>query len=72
MSAFTLGQSVTVTFDGLEHPGVVEQPMGKGWVRCRIRIDPDADYGPQTPRLGVESVVCVRETEVQPTETTTE
>jgi hypothetical protein len=65
---FNLGQDVVVTFDGLEHPGIIEQPMGKGWVRCRIRIDPDADYGAITPRLGVESVVCVRETDIKPAE----
>lgn len=65
MSDFSVGQDCVVDFDGLEHPGVIEQFMGKGWVRCRIRIDPSADYGPITPRMGIESVVCVRETDVR-------
>lgn len=60
------GDDVTVTFDGLEHFGIVEQIMGKGWVRCKIRIDPDADYGSITPRLGIESVVCVRDSDIKP------
>lgn len=65
MSDFSAGQNVIVDFDGLEHPGVIEQPMGKGWLRCKIRIDPTADYGSITPRLGIESVVCVRESDVR-------
>lgn len=65
---FEPGDSVIVDFDGLEHPGVVEQAMGKSWIRCKIRIDPSADYGSITPRLGIESVVCVRETDVRPAE----
>ena len=65
---FNVGQDCVVTFDGLEHPGIIEQPMGKGWVRCRIRIDLNADYGNMTPRMGVESVVCVRETDIKPIE----
>lgn len=65
MSAFSPGQNVTVTFDGLEHEGVVDKPVGHGFIRCTIRIDPEADYGAQTPRLGLESVVCVRESDVQ-------
>jgi hypothetical protein len=65
MSEFTVGQDVVVEFDGLEHVGVIEQPMGKGWLRCKIRIDPLADYGSIAPRLAVDSVVCVRETDVR-------
>ena len=61
-----MSELVIVTFDGLEHPGVVESKMGKGWVRCRIRIDPAADYGAKTASLGVESVVCVRESDIRP------
>lgn len=68
MSDFNPGDDVVVEFDGLEHAGVVEQCMGKGWLRCKIRIDSSADYGNMTPRLGVESVVCVRETDVRHTE----
>lgn len=68
MTDLNVGQDVIVDFDGLEHPGYIEQLMGKGWVRCRIRIDPTADYGAITPRLGIESVVCVRESDVRPPE----
>lgn len=59
------GDHVQVSFDGLEHQGVVERLVGKGWVRCRIRIDPEADYGSITSRLTPETVVCVRESEVR-------
>ena len=59
------GDDVTVTFDGLEHQGTVEKIVGKGWVRCKIRIDPEADYGSITSRLTPETVVCVRENEVR-------
>jgi hypothetical protein len=68
MSNLNPGDDVVVSFDGLEHAGVVEQKMGKGWLRCKIRIDGLADYGNITPRLGIESVVCVRETDVRHTE----
>lgn len=59
------GDEVVVFFDGLEHQGVFDSAMGKGWVRCRIRIDPEADYGSITARLTPETVVCVRESEVR-------
>lgn len=67
MSTFSPGDSVTVTFDGLQHPGVVDKPVGHGFIRCKIHIDPLADYGSQTPRLGIESIVCVRESDVEHT-----
>ena len=70
MSNLKPGDDVVVEFDGLEHAGVVEQLMGKGWLRCKIRIDSSADYGNITPRLGIESVVCVRETDVRHTDDT--
>ena len=69
MSDFEPNQDVIVEFDGLEHRGIVEQKMGKGWVRCKIRIDPLADYGSITARMGVTSVVCVREQDVRHADT---
>lgn len=61
---FHPGDDVIVLFDGLEHIGHVEI-IEHGFVRVRFRIDPTADYGPQTPRLGIESVVMVRPSDVR-------
>lgn len=65
MTEFRPGDDVIVEFDGLEHVGEVEKVVGHGWVRCKIRIDPTYDYGAITSRLAVESVVCVRESDVR-------
>lgn len=62
---FEPGQLVIVTFDGIDHQGEIEKVLSQGWIRCKIRIDPDADYGSQTARLGIESVVCVRESSIR-------
>lgn len=59
------GDDVTVTFDGINHPGSIER-IENGWYHCRIAIDPEADYGKQTPRLAPQSTVCVRADNVQP------
>jgi hypothetical protein len=65
MSDFKPGDDIVVDFDGLEHSGVVEKPMGQGWIRCKIRIHDAADYGSITPRLSPVSVVCVRVSDVR-------
>jgi hypothetical protein len=65
VNEFKPGDDVIVEFDGLEHQGQVEKPVGQGWIRCKIRIDPLADYGSITPRLGVTSIVCVRVSDVR-------
>jgi hypothetical protein len=58
------GEDVTVTFDGIDHPGTVER-IENGWIQCRIIIDPDADYGSGTERLDPEQTVCVRSDKVK-------
>lgn len=58
------GDDVTVTFDGIDHPGTIER-IENGWVHCRIVTDPDADYGALTPALAPHSTVCVRDKHVR-------
>ena len=59
MSDLKPGDTVTVTFQDEDHPGVIERNEN-GWIRCRIRIDPTTDYGSGTERLDPEQTVCVR------------
>lgn len=61
---FETGDDVLVEFDGWEHRGEVKT-HNNGWVTCKIHIDPDLDYGAQTPRLSPVSIVCVREINVR-------
>ena len=61
---FQPNDDVIVEFDGWEHRGEVKT-HNNGWVTCRIQIDPDLDYGPQSPRLAPLSIVCVPEKRVR-------
>lgn len=64
MVHFSPGDDVEVDFDGHTHRGEVERHE-RGWVRCRIAIDPCWDYGGITFRLDPRySVVCVPERRV--------
>ena len=58
--------TVTVTFDGHDHPGTIEH-IARGWVHARITIDPELDYGAITPRLAPQTTVCVRDTHIRKT-----
>jgi len=63
VTQFSVGQDVSVTFDGVKHQGHIEK-IESGWIHCRISIGDD-DYGSITPRLSPQSTVCVRESDVQ-------
>jgi hypothetical protein len=63
--SFTAGQDVIVNFDGIEHHGHIEL-IERGWIRCRIAIQPIADYGAITAHLAPHSTVNVRANEVRP------
>ena len=60
------GQDVTVTYQGLDHPGEIIQHH-HGWILARIAIDPEADYGSITARLTPHTLVMVRQEHVNPT-----
>lgn len=62
------GDDATVTFDGIDHPAVIER-IENGWAYCRLLIDPAADYGSITARLAPETTVCVRTKWVTPRDT---
>lgn len=50
MTTLNPGDTVTVTFDGQDHPGTIEKIETNGWIRCLIRQDPETDYtGIQPP-----------------------
>lgn len=61
------GDTVTVTFDGHDHPGTIEHTH-HGWAYCRITIDPELDYGKITARLAPQSTVCVRHNNIRKTD----
>lgn len=61
---FSAGDDVIVDFDGMEHKGEVISHH-KGHILCTITIDPSADYGPITPTLAPQSIVCVAESKVK-------
>ena len=64
---FKIGDSVIVTWHGVEHLGAVDQ-CGHGQFLCRIRIDPDNDYtgsAPPPEALDPEQIVWVREKDVR-------
>ena len=65
MTTFKKGDDVTVTFDGIEHPGEIKR-VENGWAYCRIAIDPSGDYGGISARLAPQSLVCVRLDDVRP------
>jgi len=54
------GDEVIVKFSGKDHPGEVIS-HNRGWVMCRILLDPLWDYGSITARLDPEPVVCVKD-----------
>ena len=58
------GDSIIIEFEGEEHAGECISHRN-GWVRARMLIDPDLDYGSITPRLAPISEVCVRESHVR-------
>ena len=69
MSDLNPGDNVTVTFDGEDHPGVIEKIENNGWIRCLIRQDPETDYtGIQPPTLKTKTIdftVTVRQKHVR-------
>lgn len=62
--SYTVGDNVTVNFDGESHAGRVVH-VGKGYIFAKIVIDPVSDYGPISAHLGAESVVYVRDKDIQ-------
>jgi hypothetical protein len=58
------GDTVTVTFQDEDHPGVIEN-IHHGWIYARITIDPELDYGKITARLAPQSTVCVRHNNIR-------
>jgi hypothetical protein len=70
MSDLQPGDTVTVSFDGEDHPGAVES-VGRGWVTARIRQDPSRDYKgifPPDKTLKTKTIdftVCVRDTHIR-------
>jgi hypothetical protein len=65
-STYIAGQDIVVNFQGIEHQGHVENIERNGWIRCRIAIQPVADYGAITARMAPHSTVCVRASDVRP------
>jgi hypothetical protein len=71
MSDLKPGDTVTVKFDGEEHPGTIEKIESNGWLRCLIRQDPDNDYtGIEPPHTtlktqAIDFTVSVREKHVR-------
>jgi hypothetical protein len=68
-SNYKPGDDIVVNFDGIESAGVVERIERNGFIRARIVIDHQADYGSITARLAPHSTVCVRETDVRKSDT---
>lgn len=54
------GDDVWVDFEGNEWPGVVEKLESSGYVRCRIQVDPEWDFGRGGERVMPEQTVAVR------------
>lgn len=57
---------VWVDFEGNEWPGVVEKREPSGYIRCRIQVDPEWDFGRGGARVMPEQTVAVRSTHVRP------
>lgn len=60
------GDDVWVDFEGNEWPGAVEKLESSGYVRCRIHVDPEWDFGRGGARVMPEQTVAVRSTHVRP------
>ena len=60
---------MTVTFDGIDHPGIIEKAEASGYYRCQIAIDPTADYGHITPRMAPHTTVAVKANNIKPCDT---
>lgn len=59
------GQSVIVTYMGVDHPGEIRNISG-GDVLCKIARDPEVDYGGITDALGLYFYANVHESDVKP------
>ena len=67
MTKYAEGDAVIVEFQGVECEGIViRQSSLSGFVMARISIDGEVDFGPITPRMDPQSVVCVPEGKVRP------
>jgi hypothetical protein len=62
--SYKIGQHVTVKFDGELHEGRIVH-VGKEYVFAKIVVDPFCDYGDLSALLAPESVVYVREKDIQ-------
>jgi hypothetical protein len=59
------GDDVWVEFEGNDWPGTVEKIEGSGYVRCRIHVDPEWDFGCASARFMSEQTVAVRATHIR-------
>lgn len=59
------GDDVIVDFEGIPHLGHIER-IERGWARCKILVDAEADYGSITPRLDPIQTVMVPMARVTP------
>ena len=68
MTPFGPGDDVLVDFegDGDWWPGEVLKMESSGYVRCKIHIDPLADFGRASARVMPEQTVAVRRSRVRP------
>lgn len=66
---FRPGDEVVVEFDGIEHAGVIEKKVGKGFWHCRIEVDVVTDYTTEPPpqALSPQITVAVRENHIRKT-----
>lgn len=57
---------VWVQFDEDWWPGVVEKVEASDYVRCRVRVDPEHDFGSSSARIAPEQTVAVRSQRIKP------